>query len=150
MENYLAIDPGHHSSMYIWEIHWTEQWFSAFLMPWPFNNTVPHVVVTSNHKIILLLLHNCNFATVINHNVNIWYVTQRVYDPQVENHCTRQSKIPCSLSIIPIEDGCAETWCLLFLKGLERHRKVKDVAKPKFGSQLCYFMMRMLAKSSYL
>ena len=43
-------------------------------MPWPFN-TVPHVVVTPNYKIILLLLHNCNFATVMNHYVNIWYVT---------------------------------------------------------------------------
>ena len=37
----------------------------------PFN-TVPHVVVTPNDKIIPLLLHNCNFATNINHNVNIW------------------------------------------------------------------------------
>ncbi|ERE74215.1 SPARC-related modular calcium-binding protein 1 [Cricetulus griseus] len=32
-------------------------------------NTVPHVVVTPNHKIILLLLHNCNFITVTNFNV---------------------------------------------------------------------------------
>jgi hypothetical protein len=32
--------------------------------------TVPHVVVTANYK-ILLLLHNCNFATVLNHNINI-------------------------------------------------------------------------------
>ena len=47
-----------------------EQWFSTFLMLRPFN-TVPHVVVTSNHKIISLLLHNCNFATVMNYNVNM-------------------------------------------------------------------------------
>ena len=40
------------------------------LMLRPFS-TVPRVVVTPNHKIILLLLHNYNFATVINHNVNI-------------------------------------------------------------------------------
>ena len=32
----------------------------------PFN-TVPHVV-TPGYKVILLLLHNCNFATVTNHN----------------------------------------------------------------------------------
>ena len=38
----------------------------------PFN-TVPHVMVTDNPKIISLLLHNCNFATVMNHNVNFWY-----------------------------------------------------------------------------
>ena len=30
-----------------------EQWFSTFLMLWPFN-TVPHVVVTPNHKIIFV------------------------------------------------------------------------------------------------
>jgi hypothetical protein len=34
-------------------------------------NTVPHVVVTPNHKVIMLLLHNCNFATIMNHHVNI-------------------------------------------------------------------------------
>ena len=33
-------------------------------------NTVPHVV-TLNHKIILLLLHHHNFATVMNHDVNL-------------------------------------------------------------------------------
>lgn len=46
-----------------------ELWFSAFLMLWPFN-TVPQVVLTPNHKVISLLLHNCNFATVVNRNVN--------------------------------------------------------------------------------
>ena len=34
-------------------------------------NTVPHAVVIPNHKIILVLLHNSNFATVISHSVNI-------------------------------------------------------------------------------
>ena len=32
----------------------------------------PHVVVTPNYKIILLLLYYCNFATVVSHNVNIF------------------------------------------------------------------------------
>lgn len=31
---------------------------------------LPHVVVTINYKIISLLLYDCNFATVINSNVN--------------------------------------------------------------------------------
>lgn len=43
-------------------------------MLWPFN-AVPHVVVTHNHKIILLLLHSCDFATVMNHSVSICYAT---------------------------------------------------------------------------
>jgi hypothetical protein len=46
------------------------QGFPTFLMLGPFN-TAPHVAVTPNHKIILLLLHNCNFATVMNCDVNI-------------------------------------------------------------------------------
>jgi hypothetical protein len=46
------------------------QWFSISLMLRPFN-TVLHVVVTLSHKIIVLLLHNSNFATVMNQNVNI-------------------------------------------------------------------------------
>ena len=39
------------------------QWFSAFLVPQPFN-TVPHVVVTPTTKLFSLLIHNCNSATV--------------------------------------------------------------------------------------
>lgn len=50
------------------------QQFSILLMLWAFN-MVPCVVVTPNHKIMSLLLHTCKFATVINHNVNIWHVT---------------------------------------------------------------------------
>jgi hypothetical protein len=30
-----------------------------------------HVVVTPNHKIVLLLLHNCNFAIIMNCKCNI-------------------------------------------------------------------------------
>ena len=47
-------------------------WVSTFLIL-QLLNTVSHVVVNPNHKIISLLLHNCNFATVVNHNVNILY-----------------------------------------------------------------------------
>jgi hypothetical protein len=45
-----------------------DQWFSTFLKPPPFNS-VPHVVVTPRHIFFLLLLHNYNFITVMNHNV---------------------------------------------------------------------------------
>lgn len=52
------------------------QWFSIFLMLQPLNTTL-RVVVTLNHKTISLLIHNCNFSTIMNHNVsdmqNIWY-----------------------------------------------------------------------------
>lgn len=33
---------------------------------------VSHAVVTPNHKLMSLLLHNYNFATVLNRNVNIF------------------------------------------------------------------------------
>lgn len=42
-----------------------DQQFPTFLML-----GVPHAV-TPNHKIVSLLVHNCNFATVMNHDVNI-------------------------------------------------------------------------------
>jgi hypothetical protein len=38
--------------------------FSTILTPQPFN-TVPHVVVTPQPKIIFMLLHNCNSATLM-------------------------------------------------------------------------------------
>ena len=58
------------------------QWFSTFPVLWPFT-TVPCVTVTpttphTHHKIILLLLYNFNFATVMNCNVNTSYSTHRM------------------------------------------------------------------------
>ena len=47
-----------------------QQWLTSFLILISFN-AVPRVVVTPNHKIISLLLQNCNFPTVMNCNVNI-------------------------------------------------------------------------------
>ena len=65
----------------------------------PFS-TAHHVVVTPNHKIISLLLHN--FATAMNHNGNILCFTiilggtckrvcqsQKGLDPQAESHWSR-------------------------------------------------------------
>lgn len=51
-----------------------DQCFSMFLMLWP-SNIVPHVIVTSICRIILLLLHKYTFAPVINSDVNTWYIT---------------------------------------------------------------------------
>ena len=47
-----------------------ERWFSTFLILQAFN-TVPHGM-KSNHKLFSLLLHNCNFATVMRHDENIY------------------------------------------------------------------------------
>jgi hypothetical protein len=67
------------------------QLFSAFLMLRPFN-TVPHVVVTPIVKSFSLLLHNWNFATVMNRSINILLGDpvkgiQKGHNLQVENHC---------------------------------------------------------------
>ena len=56
------------------------QWFSAFLTLWLFN-TVPHVAVIPDHKIILLMLHTCSFATVLNLRVNICYAGYLICNP---------------------------------------------------------------------
>ena len=45
----------------------------------PFN-TIPHVVTLNNKKFFSLLLHNYNFATVTNHNINIWYAGHLICD----------------------------------------------------------------------
>ena len=67
----LCVSPLGRSGNWVLQQHliW---WFSAFQMLRPFN-TVPQGVATPNHKIILLLLYKCNFATVMNRNVNSWY-----------------------------------------------------------------------------
>lgn len=54
-------------------------------------NTVLQVMVTHNHKIISLRLHNCNFATFINYNRNVLYAEYltcnppKGIDPRAEN-----------------------------------------------------------------
>jgi hypothetical protein len=43
-----------------------DQWLFLML------HTVPHVIVAANIKLVSLLLHNCNLATVMNHNANVF------------------------------------------------------------------------------
>lgn len=62
-----------------------EQRSSTFLTLRPFN-TVPHVVMTPNHKIISLLLHSTNFATVMNCNVNICAFSWSQNHPMVTSY----------------------------------------------------------------
>lgn len=67
--------------------------------------------VDPNHKTISLLLHYCNFTTVMNHYVNIWYAEYLICNlcerfawpprsckSQVENHCFGLSHHVCCLS----------------------------------------------------
>jgi hypothetical protein len=51
---------------------------------WPFNK-VSHVIVTPDIKLFSLLLHNCNFAIVMNCNINNWYTACLVCD-SYSNH----------------------------------------------------------------
>lgn len=48
------------------------QWFSTFLMLQPFK-TVPPVVVKPQPWNYFVATFKCNFDTVMNHNINIWY-----------------------------------------------------------------------------
>lgn len=72
----------------------------------PFN-AVPHVVLNPNHKIIFLLLHNCNFSIVMHRNVFLKIeICQRGLIPQVVlesffKQCSllcnfKKKKNPCS------------------------------------------------------
>lgn len=59
-------------------IHLLSTYVNGSKHSWPFNR-VPHVVVTlkqqQQQKSFLLLLHNYNFSTVMNHRVNIGYAS---------------------------------------------------------------------------
>lgn len=57
------------------------QWFSTFLTLWPCN-TAPHVVMTPNYKILSLLPPNCDSATAMNPNVNVWCAGHLTCNPQ--------------------------------------------------------------------
>ena len=90
----------------------SEQWFSTVWMQRPFN-TLPHVVLTPNHEIILLLLHNCNFATVMNSNVNIWLAGCLICDPQ-RGHDPRAENQSHSVSVIHPHHHKESSGCFLF------------------------------------
>ena len=74
----------------------------------PFN-TVFHVMVIPppGIKVILFLLHSCNFATVMDCNINIYYARYLLHDlcervgqpdPQVENHHL-SSSLPLAIHV---------------------------------------------------
>lgn len=65
-----------------------------FLTLPPFNTASIYLVVIPNHKIILLPLHNGNFAVVINLNVNVYYVGYVVCAPQgITTHSLRTTTL---------------------------------------------------------
>lgn len=88
----------------LWILEGLKQRFPSFLMLQPFlmRNTVSHVVMTPNNNITSLLLHNCSFATVMNHTVHVclpggpqWSLWEAPFTywggryPQVENNSTK-------------------------------------------------------------
>jgi hypothetical protein len=50
-----------------------EQWLSTFVLLRPLIQFLKLSPQPPTIKIILLLLHNCNFATVMSHNLHIWH-----------------------------------------------------------------------------
>lgn len=67
-----------------------EQMLSAFLRLHGSLNAVPRLVVAPSPNLFLLFLHDCSFATVIHHDINLCFLTvvgdpcSRGGDPQVE------------------------------------------------------------------
>ena len=72
------------------------QWFSPLPTLPPFK-TVSHVVLTPTIILFLLLLHKCNFATVMGCKANTFgdLVCQRGHNPQVQNHWSRGLNALC-------------------------------------------------------
>jgi hypothetical protein len=75
----------------------TQQWFSTFLIPWPFN-TVAHVMVTPPAiKLFLLLTSYSNISYCYKSECNylcfpmVFCDPWRGCDPQVENCCCSRS-----------------------------------------------------------
>jgi hypothetical protein len=91
-----------------------EQWFSLFLIVWPLH-TVSHVVMTPDIKLFLLPLHD--LATVMSHNVNIWYAGNLLCDPWEKVHLasmTHSLRTTVSeSSLLPIAQGTLK-WKLSF------------------------------------
>lgn len=78
-------------------------------------------MVTSGKKITLLLFHNCNLATVMNHNVNIWYSEYLIGDPfsksfDPQKDCNAQIENP-SLTVGCTEQGRPKWTYNLLLSG---------------------------------
>lgn len=71
-----------------------EQWVPTFLIPRHLS-AVLHALVTPATKLVSLLPHHFNFATIMNRNINIGYARYQLCDPQrghdlqVENHWSR-------------------------------------------------------------
>ena len=91
-------EPQSLDSRYSWSLKALDpRWLSTFLTLWLFS-ALPHTEIAPTYNIISLLLPNCNFATVMNHNINTWCAEylicdpQRVHNPQVENHCLRLNR----------------------------------------------------------
>jgi hypothetical protein len=67
--------------------------------------SICNVLVTANHKSMLLLLHYCNFANVMNFNVNILFARYLICDPKMscnphdENCCYRHVKVASKVKV---------------------------------------------------
>jgi hypothetical protein len=139
----------------------TSRAFLTFLMLWLFN-TVLHVVLTPSIKLLFFLLHNCNFVTVTNHNVNIWYSgyliwgphPQKSHDSQIENCCCGEIVYPPTLVIsfwesylwvlINISDNKDPFWSwssqdfLFFGRGVEMH-PISVILSTLNAHYTCFF-----------
>ena len=63
-------------------------------------NTVPHIVVTPpTINLLVLILHNCTSATVMNHKASICYVEYLICD-RVETHRLRTTALRASAEVM--------------------------------------------------
>jgi hypothetical protein len=112
-------------------------------------NTAPHAVVTPTHTITLLLLHKCNFATVMNHNVNIWHAGYLIDDPEgVTTHLLRAFGLtPASHTEAALSVGflCSG---MLALKNTGGWSSREELTKKRGQSEIENYITMLIQKAS--
>lgn len=120
------------------------------LMLWLFN-TVPHVVVTLNHKIILLLLQNYNIATIMNCDAHIWYtgylicrpckrvvwLPLRGCNPQIENCSVKKKFWELDVSLYNFIGKRIENFNFMLSQILE-HALISESEKIRSYVYMCF------------
>lgn len=90
------------------------QWVSTFLMLWPFNTCGSSCCgdPRPNPKIILLLHHNCNLATLLNRNV--MYLISRIYVTSVGviTHRLRTTALSTKTKLLGMCSEVDHTLCM--------------------------------------
>jgi hypothetical protein len=121
-----------HKGALLWAPQEDSGWIRAVALNLPNAVTLKYSSSCSgphNHKIVSVLLNNCNFSTVVNQNVNIWYAGSLIFDSLRESRPTSW-----------------KPWCYSVLvpcSGLQRNRRLPGLPRD-FLQVLGYSILGIL------